>query len=144
MTQHLLIIRCFDLEEAVNKKEQLKKYAVKFANELRPRLRSDVQADMVIYPASGQGAIVEVKLIRGVRRNANSVHFETEAPSVNYVLKKIPQRFVGGNIDGVQFAGTNISLEGNRILLIKGDDQHWSESDALADLSRVLGAQNER
>ena len=128
----------------MNKKDQLKKYATKFVSELRPRLRTDVQADMVIYPASGKGAIVEVKLIRGSNRTRSPVHFEAESASDNQVLQKIPQRFIGGNIDGVQFSGTNISLEGNRILLIKGDDQHWSESDAIADLSRVLGAQSGR
>lgn len=128
----------------MNKKDQLKKYARKFVGGLGPRLRNDVQADLVIYPATGNGAIVEVKLVKRGKAKQNPIQFEAESDSVNQVLKKIPQRFLGGNIDAVQFSGTNISLEGNRILLIKGDDQHWSESDALADLSRVLGAQGGR
>lgn len=126
----------------MNKKDLLKKYANKFVSELRPRLRGDVQADMVIYPANGNGAVVEVKLLRGSSRKNKAIQFAADSPTVNSVLKKIPQHFVGGNIDGVHFAGTNISLENNRILLIKGDDQHWSESDAIADLSRVFNAQS--
>lgn len=126
----------------MNKKEQLNKYVERFVSELRPRLRNDVQPDMVIYPTSGDGAIVEVKLIRGSKKKQKSIHFEAESATVNQALKKIPQRFIGGNIDGVKFSGTNISLEGNRILLIKGDDQHWSESDAIADFSRVIEAQS--
>lgn len=126
----------------MNKKELLKKYAIKFASELKPKLRGDIQADLMIYPANGNGAVVEVKLISGGYgyRKRKDVSFAADSPTVNSVLKKIPQHFVGGNIDGVEFAGTNISLEANRILLIKGDDQHWSESDAVADLSRVIGA----
>lgn len=124
----------------MNRKELLKKYAVKFSSGLTHKLRSDVQPDLVIHPTTGTGAVVEVKLVKAHRRKAGVVTFEADAPSVNHVLKKIPQKFIAGNIDNVQFSGTNISLEGNRILLIKGDDQHWSESDAAADLSRVLGA----
>lgn len=125
----------------MKKKERIVKYANKLVIELKPKLRGDVQADLVIYPAIGKlGAVVEVKLQHGSTPNPNNLKFEPAAPSVNHVLNKIPQHFIGGNIAGVQFTGTNISLEENRILIIKGDDQHWSESDAIADISRVLGA----
>jgi len=124
----------------MNKKDELTAYANKLFQELRPRLQKDVEADMVIYPTSGRGAVVEVKLQRGRGQAAKKMKFEEDSPTINHVLKKIPQRLIGGNIDAVQFSGTNISLEENRILLIKGDDQHWSESDAVADISRVLDA----
>lgn len=126
----------------MNKKEELNRYATKFANELQPRLRTDIQADVVIYPTSGNGAIVEVKLVPKSKRSSTPICFEAESNSINQILKKIPQNFIGGNIDGIQFSGTNISLEGNRILLIKGDNQHWSESDAIADIARLLDAKS--
>lgn len=124
----------------MDKKEEISVYANKLLQELKPKLGKDVQADFIIYPASGRGAVVEVKLKRGGHQAPKWITFEPDAPSVNEVLKTIPQKFVGGNIDTVQFSGTNISLEENRILFIKGDDQHWAESDAIEDISRVLGA----
>jgi hypothetical protein len=125
----------------MKKKERITRYANKLFLELKPKLQGDVQADLVVYPAIGKhGAVVEVKLQRGSAPTSKGLKFEPPSPSVNYVLKRIPQHFFGGNIDAVQFSGTNISLEENRILVIKGDDQHWSESDAIADISRVLGA----
>ncbi|NMM38596.1 MAG: hypothetical protein HHJ09_14050 [Glaciimonas sp.] len=124
----------------MDKNERIKKYAAKLAVELQPRLQRNVQADMVVYPTHGKGAVVEVKLVQGPPRTRKYFRIATVSPTVNSVLKSIPQHFIGGDIDGVEFAGTNISLENNRILLIKGDDSQWSESDAIADLSRVFGA----
>jgi hypothetical protein len=60
--------------------------------------------------------------------------------TVNAVLKKIEQRMVGGNIGAIKFGGTNISMEPNRIVLIKGEDtpSEWSDKGAINDVKRIV------
>ena len=47
---------------------------------------------------------------------------------------------IGGNIEGVKFGGTNLYLEGNRILIIKGEDDpsSWSNNAVIEDVQRVV------
>lgn len=122
--------------------DTLKKYTLRLAKELQPRLRHGVEPDFVIYPADGEGAVVmvELKMAPGTRSQYENITVKRTAPNVNAVLKEIPQRLVAGNLDGVAFKGTNIFLENNKILFIKGDDSNWTEKDAKVDLERALGA----
>ncbi len=66
--------------------------------------------------------------------------------SVNLALNKIEQRMFRGNIDGLKFAGTNISMEPNRIILIKGEDtkSEWNDKGARKDVKRILAPLPER
>ena len=47
---------------------------------------------------------------------------------------------MSGNIENVSFGGTNIYMEANRVLLIKGEDQpkHWDGNAVIEDVRRVV------
>ena len=47
---------------------------------------------------------------------------------------------IGGNIQGVTFRGTNLYMDGHRIVLIKGEDEHslWSNKAAINDVAQVV------
>lgn len=71
---------------------------------------------------------------------ANQDAYEETSATVNDTLRLIDQKLVGGNIDGIVFKGTNISLEPDRILLIKGEDDEneWSDQSARHDVERIV------
>ena len=60
--------------------------------------------------------------------------------SIGTGLKAVNQKIINGNLDNVRFGGTNIALEDNRILVIKGEDspEHWTGSAVLNDVKRVV------
>jgi hypothetical protein len=127
----------------MNNQKQLKKYANRFIERLKPSIRSGYDISAKIYPAQAQGAILEFE-INEAKKSSLSIQQTTD--SINTSLKGIEQRFIGGNIDGVKFSGTNVYLEGNRILLIKGEDEHkaWSNAAVEDDIQRIISPQGER
>jgi hypothetical protein len=66
--------------------------------------------------------------------------------TINKALTNIQQRMFGGNLDGIKFGGTNISMEPNRIILIKGEDENpeWSDQAAQNDVKRILAPLSKR
>ncbi|BCR30364.1 hypothetical protein KAM448_43270 [Aeromonas caviae] len=124
----------------MNKKEKINKYATQLISELNPRLGSDIQVNIVIYTPKSNGGVVEVKLDRTNKKEIKKIKFDQSYSNVNNILNKIPQKFISGDLGNIKFSGTNISLEDNRILVIKGDDEHWSESDAKKDINSVFHA----
>ncbi|CAG35050.1 hypothetical protein [Desulfotalea psychrophila] len=119
----------------------INKYIEKIQKVLKPRLRRDIGMNIIVYPAKMQGGVVEVKLESGLQ---DDYSVKDTYETVNEILKVVPQRLVSGNIDGVTFGGTNISMEENRILFIKGEDTDWSEGDADKDIGKVLNPPKRR
>lgn len=83
--------------------------------------------------------------MRIVEASKPTIKFTPDFDTVNRALKGIEQRLIKGNIDSVSFSGTNAYLEGDRILLIKGDDSHahWSNSAVEVDLKKILSNKDE-
>lgn len=117
----------------------IQNYVNNFRRHLSTYLKPGIGLSSKIYSTTSEGAVLEFTIGPGI---ANDDNFESTLESVNKVLKVIPQRFVGGNIDGIRFGGTNISMEANRILIIKGEDATnlWSDESALNDVKRILGS----
>jgi len=90
-----------------------------------------------IYPVDGQGAVFEFIFNK---ENDHSEVIKSISKSVGQILSVIPQRLVSGNIDGFTFGGTNIYMETNRLLLIKGENakEQWSGNAVLEDVKRVV------
>lgn len=121
----------------MNKKSKLRKYEALFRKKIGLFLAPGISIKTVIFPVENEGAVFEFLLNR---ENENTSIFENQSISVGKVLEKIPQRFFAGNTDGVSFKGTSLYLEGNRILVIKGDDEtdSWSGPAVLDDVMRVV------
>lgn len=126
----------------MNNINQLKLYAELFKKKLNPFLAPGVSIRTTIYPVQSEGAVFEFFL----NKSSDDVEIvDAERSTVGKVLLDIPQRIVGGNIDAVWFRGTNLSLEGNRVLLIKGEDDpnSWSTEAVIEDVKRVVSTSQE-
>lgn len=130
----------------MNKHSKLRKYTELFRRYINRFLAPNVQIKTRIFPVNGEGAVFEFTLDK---EEVASEVIEEASSSIGQVLSQIPQRFIAGNIDGVTFGGTNLMLEGNRILLIKGEDspEHWTSPAIHSDVERVvsisLGSKNQ-
>jgi hypothetical protein len=100
-------------------------------------LKPGIGISSKIFPVKSEGAILEFSLGSGAK---NDDEYMPSEETVNVILKKIEQNLVGGNIDAIKFGGTNISMERDRILLIKGEDapSEWSDEGARKDVKRIL------
>jgi hypothetical protein len=121
----------------------IQKYINNFRRFIAPNLKSGIGIACKVIPVKSDGAILEFSLGSDVLNDDKYMDIEE---SVNAALKKIQQRMFGGNLDGIRFAGTNISMEPNRIILIKGDDtvSEWNEKSAEKDVKRILTPLPER
>lgn len=121
----------------MKKSTRLNKYVELFTRNIAKFLAPNVSVKSTIYPVEGQGAVFEFVF------NSENDRSETIQPvsrTVGAVLSSIPQRLVADNIEGISFGGTNIYMEGNRLLLIKGEDtpEQWSGVAVQEDVRRVV------
>lgn len=116
---------------------RLKKYVELFKRKISQFLAPGIEIRTIIYPVEKQGAVFEFLLNED---NDSTEVIEKTRPTVGRVLSEIPQRMISGNIEGVTFGGTNLYLEGNRILIIKGEDDpsSWSGNAVNEDVQRVI------
>lgn len=118
---------------------RLKKYVELFKRNINQFLAPDVDIKTTIYPVEAEGAVFAFVFNRS---NDSTETVEKIRPTVGSVLSKIPQRLVTGNIEGIKFGGTNLFLEGDRILVIKGEDdpESWSGTAIIEDVKRVVSS----
>jgi len=119
----------------------IQRYINNFRRHLSPNLKPGIGLSCKAYPVVGEGAVLEFKIGENI---SNSDQFEKNFETVNAVLKIVPQKMVGGNIDAIWFAGTNISMEQNRIIIIKGDDNidQWNDEGAQRDVQNIVQGQS--
>jgi len=117
--------------------KKLNKYVELFKRNIQKFLTPGVNISSVVYPVEKEGAVFEFLL---KTEESSSDQIEKPRPTVGKVLSEIPQRMIGGNLDGVRFKGTNLYLEGNRILVIKGENKpsEWSGNAVINDVHRVV------
>ena len=118
-------------------KQTIQEYINNFRRRLAPYMRPGIGLACTVFPANSQGAILEFKIGPGI---SNTDEFRPESETVNEALTEIGQQAFGGNLSGFKFSGTNIIMEVNRIILIKGEDDpsQWNDSAADADVKRIL------
>lgn len=114
--------------------EEIEKYSAFISEMLKKHLRKSIGMQLHVYPAQ-KGGVVEVTFGKDLK---DKVVYEKQEKNVNDVLRHVPQKLISGDINQVKFLGTNISLEGNRILFIKGEDSKWDRDAATEDVNRVL------
>lgn len=116
---------------------RLKKYVELFKRNIKQFLAPGVEIKTTIYPVEAEGAVFEFIFNRN---NDSTETLDRIRPTIGSVLSDIPQRMVGGNIERVKFGGTNLYLEGDRILVIKGEDdqESWSGNAIIEDVQRVV------
>jgi len=117
-------------------KNILQNYINNFRRHLTPNLRPDIGLACKVFPVENDGAILEFTL--GAVENDDE--YAAVSETVNAALINVKQKMVGGNLSGIKFGGTNISMERGRIVLIKGedDDSLGNDAGAQADVQRLL------
>ena len=121
----------------MNNHKKLKKYTESFMKSLTRYLKKGLNVSATIHPANSGGAIIEFDITEQAR---NEIRMIDTVPSINTTLERIDQRMIGGNIQGVTFLGTNVYMDGNRIVIIKGEDghEHWSNKAVSDDINRII------
>ena len=122
--------------------KKLKKYTNSFIDALEPYLKKGFQVSATIHPSSGEGAVIEFEIHEGKRSDITII---STVPRVNNTLENIDQRMIGGNIQGVKFGGTNLYMDGQRIVIIKGEDDHsyWNNKAAINDVGDVVSPEGD-
>jgi len=116
---------------------RLKKYVELFNRNIRHFLAPGVEIRTTIYPVEAEGAVFEFVFNRD---NDSSESLDIIRPTISAVLSEIPQGMIEGDLDGVKFGGTNLYLELDRILVIKGEDdqEDWSGNAIIEDVQRII------
>ncbi len=112
-------------------------YINNFRRHIAPFLKPSIGLACKVYPVEKEGAILEFVLGSDVE---NDDKYLTVKETVNAALKHVEQKMFGGNLDGIKFGGTNISMEPERIVLIKGEDNDslWNDAGAKHDVQQIL------
>ena len=121
-------------------KKTIQEYVNNFRRHLVQHLKPGIGLSCKIFPAKAEGAVFEFALAPII---SNEDLFEDSKNTVNSILEDIPQSMFGGNIAALKFGGTNISMEPNRIVLIKGEDdpELWNDQGAKNDVEKIIGIQ---
>jgi hypothetical protein len=99
------------------KKSKLKKYVELFTRKISTYLSQDINIKTVIHPVEGEGALFEFFL--GLN-NEETIEFAPVQKTVEHALLSIPQNMISGTPENIKFGGTNLYLENNRVVVIKG------------------------
>ena len=121
-------------------KKTIQEYVNNFRRHLAPHLKPGIGLSCKIFPAKAEGAVFEFAIGPSI---SNEDLFEESKNTVNSILEDVPQRMLGGNIAAIKLGGTNLSMEPNRIVLIKGEDDPdlWNDQGAKNDVERIIGTQ---
>jgi hypothetical protein len=118
-------------DKQVATQEDFKSYFDNFTSKHRIILRPDINyfADAIVSTKDGSLIFIEFKKGKGFFK-----YEQTDEPIGN-VLMRLPQKAFGGNLSNVKFGGVNVVREGNKLIIIKGDNspKAWSEQEALND-----------
>ena len=118
-------------------KKVIQTYVNNFRRHLSRSLKKGVGLKSTAFPSKGEGGVLELKIGANL---PNEDEFAEVHESVNDVMRFIPQRLIRENIDSVKFSGTNISMEPDRIIIVKGEDDFalWDDEGALDDVNRII------
>lgn len=121
----------------MNDKKIIQKYINNFRRRISPYLKPGIGLSCEIHPAElGGGAILEFTIGPELK---NEDEYEDLSASANAALSYIPQKAFGGNLNGFKFIGTNLIMEGDRIILIKDDSpSQWDDRAAEKDVQKIL------
>jgi hypothetical protein len=121
----------------MNDTNKIQAYINNFRRHLAQHLKPGIGLSCHVYPVTGEGAVIEFSIGPNI---SSDDQFGHSRETVNRVLEVVPQRMVGGNTGGIKFGGTNISMEEDRIVIIKGEDEDslWSDQGAQEDVQRII------
>jgi len=109
----------------------LRQYCLTFMSIYRTVLQDGVTFDCRGHVSTLHGSLVFFTFIRG----KSKFKFTRTNRPIEKVLEGLPQRAFSGNLSGVIFEGKNVVREGNKLIIVKGDNSSaaWSRAQAIRD-----------
>jgi len=113
-------------------RSDLRSYCSAFMAIYRKVLKEGVGYDAFAIVSTRQGSLVFFTFGRG---RGERFRFKKTLKSIGTELQKLPQRAFAGDLSGVVFRGKNVIREGNKLIIIKGDNSTsaWSRMEAIRD-----------
>jgi len=120
-------------------KQKIQIYVNNIRRHLSKSLKPGIGLRTKSHPVEGPGAIITIFL---GENESNIDEFAPSSPTINSALQTIDQHAIGGDLSGVSFSSTNVIMERNRIVLIKGEDdpQRWSDVGSSSDVNIILSS----
>jgi len=123
-------------------KEHNEKYS-NYLNNIRisisKKLKPNIGIVSNLKPVSDGGAVIEIELVHNKPSKDNIGKHVYQ--SLGAALVNVKQSAFGGNLEAFTFNGTNVIMEGNRIVLIKdASDSEWTVDAPAKDFSRIFGS----
>ncbi|WP_444890988.1 hypothetical protein [Microbulbifer sp. DLAB2-AA] len=121
----------------MKREKDLKRYGKVFSQLLSNYLKEKFSISIDIYPTETDGAILKFN----INDTDKKVRLHKPAKSVGVALGEIEQNFIEVvDFSKVKFEGTNLFMDDNWVVLIKGenDQQSWSNKAAGEDVKRIV------
>jgi hypothetical protein len=116
--------------------EIIQRYINEFRRYISSVLKPNIGLEIDIYNCGNEGAVLIIFFKPGGKSIDKEIN---EFNTIADVLNSIEQNFVGGNISGMTFKGTNMMMDQNRILLIKESNKdEWSSTQLKEDLNNIF------
>jgi hypothetical protein len=123
-------------DKQVVTQEDFKSYFEDFVSKHRVILKPGVNyfADAVVSTKDGSLIFIEFKEGKGAFK------YEKTDKKIANIIMHLPQKAFGGDLSNVKFSGVNVVREGNKLIIIKGDNSPnaWSKTEAYKDASREI------
>jgi len=118
--------------------KELEVYCEEFINIHRKILRKDLNYRILSIVSLKKGSLVFFDFTP----NPGSFEYKLTDTPINLELMELPQTGFTGDLSKVDFEGTNIVRERNKLIIVKGDNTKrvWSEEEARRDAFRELAA----
>lgn len=118
--------------------KHLSSYCSAFMSVYRKVLKKGIGYNALAVVSYRHGSLVSFTFVRG----GSKFKFKRTRKPIGAILEDIPQRGFGGNLSGVRFAGKNVIREGNKLIIIKGDNspRAWSRIQAIRDAREEIDA----
>lgn len=106
-------------------------YCLTFMSIYRKVLKEGTGYDALAIVSTRQGSLVFFTFRKGQER----FRYKKTLKSIATELQKLPQRAFTGNLSGIVFGGKNVIREGNKLIIIKGENSAdaWSKMEAIRD-----------
>jgi len=119
------------------REKELKRYSKNFIANFEKHLKAGISITVNIYPVKAPGAILEFKVNKN---NNRRIVIHEISKKLGVALSKVEQSSIGGDLSNINFGGTNLILENERIIIIKGDDDQnsWSNRAIIEDIKRII------
>lgn len=114
--------------------QTIQEYINNFRTYISRSLRPNIGLEIEVYDCGEQGAVLIVKFNPGGRSGDNF----SKNNSIADALSGIEQNFIAGDLSGVTFRGTNISMMEDKIIFIKDSNPYeWTLEKMQEDISMI-------